>query len=214
MKNPSSSIDYGRLATARTNPVTHGSAADAGSKVTKANLINTGESKTAIRNESAVAQKSQSGTWWKPAVATAGLAAVGYGVYSLLNFSLPSVPNPLPAYTGAVGGAYQDAAFVPDAPLSDVQNAQRAVYAEQFPGRVNIAANPQVTGVDWGQSEGIYRGEDSGAGVFPVTTGGSWQAGGTGPFTSTGGYSMWGGTGSRADMIQANTEEGTGWGWW
>ena len=210
MKNPSSSIDYGRLATARTNPVTHGSAADAGSKVTKANVINTGESKTAIRNESAVAQKSQSGTWWKPAVATAGLFFFLSSVGAAYTIATAAAVDA----TGAVGGAYQDAAFVPDAPLSDVQNAQRAVYAEQFPGRVNIAANPQVTGVDWGQSEGIYRGEDSGAGVFPVTTGGSWQAGGTGPFTSTGGYSMWGGTGSRADMIQANTEEGTGWGWW
>ena len=69
----------------------------------------------------------------------------------------------------AVGGAYvqttldaaQEVAFVSDAQYSQVQNAQRAEYAQMYPGRVNIAANPQVTGVDFGQSRGEFRGLDA-----------------------------------------------------
>lgn len=126
------------------------------SKVTKADTIHSGETRRAVRQESTATNKTKSGSWWKPA---AKVAAVGAGAYYLYN-QLPSLPS-LPSYTKTVGGAFQDVAFVPDAPLSQVQNAQRAVYQEQFPGYVKVAANPQVSGVDWGQTRGEFMGFDS-----------------------------------------------------
>ena len=138
-------------------------------RITKASRFsNKNETKKGIQNESAA-----TASIWRPAPvvgvgsnnitakqAAYGATTVGVAglVYYLYN-QLPSAPS-VPGYTQTVGGAFQDAAFVPDAPLSEVQNAQRAVHAEMYPGRVNIAANPQVTGVDFGQSRGEFRGFD------------------------------------------------------
>lgn len=125
-------------------------------KVEKASTIVSGETKVAQRNESAATSSSNSGRWWKPVVTTAAVGGVAYGAYQLYN-ALPSVPQ-IPSYTLNTGSAFRDAAFVPNAQQSDVENAQRQVYSEMYPGKVNIAANPQVQGVQWGAS---FQGFDS-----------------------------------------------------
>ena len=127
-----------------------------GSKVDKASIVVSGESKVAQRNESAVTSSSNSGRWWKPAVTTAAVGGVAYGAYRLYN-ALPGVPS-LPSYTLNTGSAFRDAAFIPNAAQSNVENAQRQVYNDMYPGRVSIAANPQVQGVQWGPS---FQGFDS-----------------------------------------------------
>jgi hypothetical protein len=108
-----------------------------GPKVTSAVVRESGQSKVANRNESAATKKN---SWVPKAIAGAavagGVAVGGLALYNALPSMprLPSVGDAGRAYTSAVGGAYRDLAFVPNAAQSETAIAQRAVLDTMRPG--------------------------------------------------------------------------------